>query len=370
MVFCRCIGKEPRIVCRPMTPTLVLSLALLLAVAAVIFLLCRPKDKTSELLLSQAVDHLKQNVDSSSRLVHQQLSQLNKEMGDRLQEVNRDVGTRLDTAAKVFGEVQSRLGKMEEATQRIFEVGKDISKLQEIFRAPKLRGALGEMFLGDLLAQVLPQGAFELQYGFKNGEKVDAVIRSAQGLIAVDSKFPLENFIRILESTVEEEKKALRKAFLQDVKKHIDAIATKYIRPDEGTLDLALMYVPAENVYYEILLKDDGADRDLLRYAQEKRVFPVSPNSFYAYLQTIAIGLREMKIAQGVREVLNDIAGLRREFERFGEDFRKVGSHLSNARGSFEAADKRLQRLNDKLETIGLEEGPTELRVLTGGEEA
>jgi DNA recombination protein RmuC len=358
-----------------MTLTLLLVVVLLIVTGAFVWVLSRSRG-TADLLLKQEIDHLKQNVNSSSKLVHQQLSQLTKEVGDRLQEsmklmqeANRHVGDRLDNAARVVGEVQNRLGKVEESTLKVFEVGRDIAKLQEILRAPKLRGSLGELFLGDLLAQVLPKERFELQFTFKSGEKVDAVIRSAQGLIAIDSKFPLENFVKILETKGDEERRGARRLFLQDVKKHIDAIAQKYILPDEGTLDFALMYIPAENVYYEIVLKNEGNERDLLRYAQERHVFPVSPNSFYAYLQTIAVGLKGMQLAEGVREVLDDVARLRREFGKFGEEFAKVGTHLSHARGSFEAADKRFQRLGEKLETLGVEGGPQELRVLKGGEE-
>lgn len=356
-----------------------MSVAILLGVCLLVVIVVFVSTRTgshSERLLKEQLDHLRENVESSSRLVHQQLSQLTKELGDRLQETskmmqeaNRHVGDRLDSAARVVGEVQNSLGKLEEATLRIFEVGKDISRLQEILRAPKLRGSLGELFLGDLLGQVLPKDRFELQYTFKGGQKVDAVIRSAHGLIAIDSKFPLENFVRILEIKTEEERRGARRFFLQDVKKHIDAIAQKYILPDEGTLDFALMYVPAENVYYEIILKNDEGEKDILRYAQERHVFPVSPNSFYAYLQTIAIGLKGLQLEEGVREILNGLAGLRRDFGKFGEEFQKVGTHLGHARGSFEAADRRFQRLGERLETLGLPEGTRELRVLTGGED-
>ncbi len=362
----------------PMIVTIILSLVLIAVCSALVILLLRPKsDQTVSLLLKQQMDHLKENVDSSARLVHQQMSELTKELSERLQstakmmqDANRHVGDRLDNAAKVVGEVQNRLGKMDEATARVYEVGKDIARLQEILRAPKLRGSLGEMFLGDLLAQVLPKDRFELQYGFQNGQKVDAVIRSVQGLIAIDSKFPLENFTRILEVKTDEERKSFRKVFITDVRKHIDAIAEKYILPDEGTLDFALMYIPAENVYYEIMLKSDESEKDLLRYAQERRVFPVSPNSFYAYLQTIAIGLKGLQLESGIREVMDNVARLRRDFEAFGRDFSLVGSHLTHARGKFEDADKRFQRLGDKIESLALREPSAgapdqpELRVL------
>jgi DNA recombination protein RmuC len=268
----------------------------------------------------------------------------------------------------VVGEVQKSLGRMEEQTKKIFDVGKDISSLNDILRAPKLRGSLGELFLGDLLAQVLPRDRFDLQHRFKSGQAVDAVIRSSQGLIAIDSKFPLENFKRILELKDEGEKQAVRKTFLNDVKKHVDAIAQKYILPDEGTLDFAMMYVPAENVYYEIILKNEATEKDLLQYAQEKRVFPVSPNSFYAYLQTIAIGFKGMRMQEGIRAVLDNIARLKGDFRKFAEEFSLVGKHLGNAGNAFASADKRIQRFGEKLETLELEE-KQELRVLTGGSE-
>ncbi len=361
-----------------MALTIVLGAALLVVVGLLAFLLTRPKESnnTDLLLLKQQMENLRDNIDSSSKLVHQQMSDLRKSMEEGSRASTKILGDRLDNAARVVSEVQKSLGRMEEQTKNIFEVGKDISRLNDILRSPKLRGSMGELFLGDLLAQVLPRDKYELQYGFKNGQKVDAIIRSAQGLIAIDSKFPLENFVKILQLKDEEEKKSARKVFLQDVKKHIDAIAQKYILPDEGTLDFALMYVPAENVYYEIILKHEATDKDLLRYAQENRVFPVSPNSFYAYLQTIAVGFKGMQLQEGIRVVQDNIARLKGDFKKFTDDFTLVGKHLSNARGSYESADKRVQRLGEKLESLELEErregsglAGQEFRVLSGGQD-
>ncbi len=349
-----------------MVVTIVLSVAVLALGAALIFVLFRPRQSTEALLLKQQMEHLKENVDSSSKLVHQQMSELRKSMEEGSRESTKVLGDRLDNAARVVGEVQKSLGRMEEQTKKIFDVGKDISSLNDILRSPKLRGSLGELFLGDLLAQVLPQDRFEQQYRFKSGQVVDAVIKSSQGLICIDSKFPLENFVKILQLSDEEEKKAARKLFLADVKKHVDAIAQKYILPDEGTLDFAMMYVPAENVYYEIILKNEATEKDLLRYAQEKRVFPVSPNSFYAYLQTIAIGFKGIQMQEGIRAVLDNISRLKGDFRKFGEDFSLLGKHLGNANNAFASADKRFQRFGEKLDSLEIEE-KQELRVLTGG---
>jgi DNA recombination protein RmuC len=356
--------------------TLLLVCALIAVVGILIFVLTR-SDDTSGLFLKQQLDNLQQNFDASNRAKDEQLEGLKKILTEHLQKnlefvqtSSQNVENRLTMASKVVGELQNKMGKVEEATARVFEVGKNIASLQEILRAPKLRGSLGELFLGDLLAQVLPRECYELQYGFKSGEKVDAIIRSAQGMISVDSKFPLENFRRVVEAGTEEERKAHRKVFLQDVKKHIDVISKKYILPDEGTLDIALMYIPAENVYYEIILKSDGLEADLLRYAQERRVFPVSPNSFYAYLQTISIGLKGLQIEKGIRDVQNQMEGLKKDFGKFGETFSLIGKHLGNARGSFETAEKQYQRLGDKFESIGTPQISSELRVLKGGEDS
>lgn len=356
-----------------MTLTILLGIALLTSIGLVVFLLVRPRQETTALLLEQQMVHLKENVESSSKLIHQQMSDLRKAMEEGGRDSTKMIGERLDNAARVvrdvqkeMGNVQSQLAKMDEQYKNISDVGKDISRLHDILRAPKLRGSLGELFLSDLLAQVLPQEAYELQYGFKNGQKVDAIVRSAHGLIAIDSKFPLENFVRILQLKDEGERAAARKVFLQDVRKHIDSIAQKYILPDEGTLDLALMYVPAENVYYEIVLKNEATEKDLLKYAQERRVFPVSPNSFYAFLQTIAVGFRGMKFQEGFKAVLANIQQLKIDLGKFGGDFDLIGKHLSNALNSYNSADKRFQRLNDKVDRLEVEESQG-LKLLSGG---
>ncbi len=324
-------------------------------------LLLEKTNDRSMVLLQQQVDQLRlqvgQVLDNSTQLIQQQLGQLLGHINERLREnaevlhkTQQTLGERLDSAARVVGSVQRSLGGLEEANRKIYEVGKDIASLQEILRAPKLRGGLGEFFLEDLLGQILPSRHFSTQYSFRSGEKVDAVIKLGSSLVAVDAKFPLENFKRILDSSGEEEKARARRQFVADVKRHIDAIANKYILPDEGTYDFALMYIPAENVYYETIVKDDAlGDKNLSQYALAKRVIPVSPNSFYAYLQAVVLGLKGMKIDERAKEFVQYLGRLQGDFRKFRDDFDLLGKHLGHAQSSYQGAEKRLEQFGQKL---------------------
>lgn len=302
--------------------------------------------------------------DQALALLQNQVNALNAQLSQALEQTRKSLDTRLDNAAQVIQGVSKQLGQLDESSRRIFEIGKDMAGLQEVLRSPKLRGNLSELFLGDLLSQILPSEHYRTQYAFRSGEVVDAIIILKAGFVPVDAKFPLENFRKFAEAQSDEDKKAARRTFVRDVKIHIDAIAGKYIRTDEGTFDFALMYIPAENVYYETIIKDDdfGGDMSLFNYALGKRVIPVSPNSFYAYLQTILLGLKGLRVEESAREMLNRLAGLRKEFERFDEAFRLVGQHLDNSVKKFGEAEKRLGKLDGKMEQIdgmvkGLEPG-------------
>lgn len=276
---------------------------------------------------------------------------LSRQVNEHLAENNRFLSQNTQSYADAMGQVQSRLGELQESARQMRDIGKNISSLQDILQAPKLRGGLGEFFLAELLKQVLPAQSFEMQYAFANGAKVDAVIRLEQKLVPVDAKFPLENFKRLLSMSGQAEEVSIRKEFLRDVKKHIDAIASKYILPEEGTFDFAFMYIPAENVYYEIILKADSGE-DLLEYAQKKRVIPVSPNSFYAYLMALAHGFRGMKIEKSAREILEKLGQLETDFQRSLEDFEKMGTHLQHALASYRATEKRLEKFKSRLEQL------------------
>jgi DNA recombination protein RmuC len=271
-----------------------------------------------------------------------------KRWRDQSDTLSKAVGERLEGSLGVFGEVNKSLGKLEEGTRQIEAVGRDIASLQEVLRAPKFRGGLGELMLERLLDDILPHQNYKLQYHFRSGEAVDAVIQIGDNLVPIDSKFPLEDFQRILAADSDRERESLRRQFTRTVKKHIDNV-TKYILPDEGTFDFALMYIPAENVYYETILRDGAEGSEVYSYALQKRVIPVSPNSFYAYLQVIILGLKGLHIEHTAGEILRHLARLQGEFEGFQEDYDTLGGHIRHASAKYDDAGRKLARFEDKL---------------------
>ncbi|MFH1369005.1 MAG: DNA recombination protein RmuC [Elusimicrobiota bacterium] len=316
-----------------------------------------PGGTDSALMLQQQLENLRAQLADSLKYNTETVSRQLENITGQVQNSNKAVGERLDNAARVVSEVKKEIGSLSQASERIFEVGKDISSLQEILRAPKLRGGLGEFFLGDLLSQILPGANYKLQHKFRSGETVDAVIMIGNGLVPVDSKFPLENFKRVIEAQNDVDKKAAKKKFTTDVKKHIDDIAVKYILPDEKTFDFALMYIPAENIYYETIIKDEISQEEntISAYALSKKVIPVSPNSFYAYLQAIVLGLKGMRIEKNAEILMQHIARLKGDFAKFQGEFETLGGHLTNAKNKYEETSKRLEKFGDKL----LSEGET-----------
>jgi DNA recombination protein RmuC len=287
-------------------------------------------------------------------LMQKQLSSLREQVRQSLENTDQILSQRIETTGKVMSDVQKDLVRLEESNKRIYEVGKDISSLQEILRAPKIRGNLGEFLLSDLLGQILPARHFSLPYQFKSGERVDAVIHLGKRLVPIDSKFPLDNFRKLIEAKGEQEKTSYRKRFLKDVQGHIDSIARKYILPDEGTYNFALMYIPAENVYYEIMVKMDSTseEKNIIDYAMERKVIPVSPNTFYAYLQTILFGLKGLDVERSAQEIISTLQSLQGDLSRFKNDFDLMGRHLHNARRCYESADRKLQWFGEKLEQL------------------
>jgi len=321
-------------------------------------------------LMQQQIGHLSQAVNQQVQAVNEQIlamsGQLLKTTGTIGQQIQAMQSQFRETTGQIghnLGEVKSHLGKVEVVTREVLEKSKSIGALEDLLRAPKFRGGMGELFLGDLLQQILPPTVFELQHKFKSGETVDAAVKIGSNLVPVDSKFPLENFRKFVQEDNEREKAAFKKKFYADVKKHIDAIAGKYILPDEGTYEFALMYIPAENIYYETILRDEGfgEEKSAFSYAMQKKVIPVSPNSFYAYLQVIVLGLKGLDIEKSAQEIIRSLARLGGDLKRFEADFELIGTHLSNAKSKYDDAEKRLDKFTDKLGRLSGGGGPAML---------
>jgi DNA recombination protein RmuC len=295
------------------------------------------------------------------QMLQSQVAQLSSQLNERMKETSSTlhastaaVGQRLDHAAATVAQLERKLGAIEESGKRLHALGEGLQELRDVLKSPKLRGNMGEFFLEDLLRQILPGEHYDTQFAFRSGEAVDAVIRIGECLVCVDSKFPLESFVRLqqLPESDPEGKRRERKAFATAIKRHADSIAKKYILPDEGTYDFALMYIPAENVYYETILRDDLGEESLHSYLLGRRVIPVSPTSLYAYLQVIVLGLRGLKVETHARKISQDLQRLSGDLARFHTEYAVLGKHLKNAGGSYDEGTRRLEKFEGRLGAI------------------
>lgn len=254
-----------------------------------------------------------------------------------IQETNTAINERLDNAGRVIAQLTKELGG-------ISQVGPDIRRLTETLASPKLRGNFGEEMLENMLSQALPKPGFDIQYKFKNGEIVDAVVRVGDRLLPIDSKFSMENFRLYKEAKTEEAAAGLKKAFLKDVKKRVDEIHKKYILPQEDTFDFALMYIPSEGVFSEVL--DDAST---LAYARDKKVYCVSPNTLYHHLQIILLSLRGQKINEAAQAILAMISGIKQESDKFGQSLSVLGGHIKNAGNTMGAVANDFSKLKTSI---------------------
>lgn len=262
-----------------------------------------------------------------------------KSTGQRLEVQNKSFNERLDHAARVIGDVNKNIGEFS-------EIGRGMKDLQEFLSSPKLRGNIGEQVLKELLKQFLPNELFNLQYTFKSGEKVDAAIMTSGGIIPIDSKFPLENFRKMqTQPATTKGYVEVKKAFESDVKKHIDGISRKYILTDEGTIDYALMYIPSEVIYYEI-----ANNQDLFDYAQSKRVMPVSPTTFYAYLKAILMSFEGQKIEKQAKEILSSLRAIKKDYGKVEENLGVMQKHLVNATNMMGNVYSSFTNLGNKID--------------------
>jgi DNA recombination protein RmuC len=287
--------------------------------------------------------------------IDRRFAELETRVDRRLEGLDGRLLSTQQSAGKTATEIVERLGKLDGTAAQMLARANDLARLEQALRPPKARGGVGEILLGNLLRDSLPPDAYRLQHTFRTGERVDAVIK-VDRLVPVDAKFPLDNFERLVEAGDDGDRTLHQKAFLRDVKTHVDAIASKYILPAEGTYDFALMYLPAESVYYELVC----GSGDAYSYALGKRVFPVSPTTLHAYLLVITLGLKGMQIEQHAQEVMAYCGQLGRDFERFRTDFEVVGKHIQNAQSKYGEADRRLDRLGARLERAADWQGAVE----------
>lgn len=292
----------------------------------------------------------------SDSLVQQQLIELRTRL-DALtsaqQEVPHSLAEGSAIQARSLAEVRERLAGIMEATRQLEAVGEAVADIRRLLNVPKLRGTLGEVWLEELLREVLPAGRYELQHQFRSGERVDAIIRLRDRIVPVDAKFPLEAYERMAQADGADRERE-RRAFRRSLRARVDEIATKYIRPEEGTYEFALMYVPAEGLYYEAVIRDAAeGERDVVRYAQSRRVFIVSPNTFYVYLVALAHGLRGLEVERRTGEILRALGALVQEFARFDEAFGLAGRHLNNATRQFAEAERAAGILGERVRRLG-----------------
>ena len=284
-------------------------------------------------VFNQKIGELKN--DSGVGLLKQDL----QSMSSAMSQTQAHMSDRLDKAAAVFGGLQNELGKMQ-------ELGRSIRDIQDVLKSPKLRGNIGEQMMADLIAQQIPKASYSLQYAFRSGVKVDAVIKTKSGLISIDAKFSAVNYIKYVQAKDEVEKQAAKKLFISDVKKQIDDIAKKYIAQTEGTVDFALMYVPGEAAYYFVM-----TETELFDYASGLRVYLVSPQTFNYFLKTVLVSLEGELIEAKAREVMTYLKGIQTDSRKFGDELGLVHKHLNNAKNAMDTASASYGRLGSKIES-------------------
>ncbi|AQT67584.1 DNA recombination protein RmuC [Anaerohalosphaera lusitana] len=292
-------------------------------------------------MLTQQLDSLKGSQDNISQT-------LEKNLTTGQQNITRTLQASHETLSKLH----TQIGHLQGSSSQILQLGTDVRKLQDILKSPKMRGQLGERSLENLLSDILPAGSFNLQHPFKSGKIVDALITLPDYSVPVDAKFPLPSFEAMLAAENDDLKKRLRRQFQSDVVKHIDKIAAQYINPDEGTLDFALMYIPAENVYYETIIKYETDRTDVLNHALEKKVIPVSPNLLYVYLMTIVMGLHGLQIEKQAARIRTNLGKLSGLFDDITQTYTVLGKHLKNAYSQYDEGQKRIDRFSMNLDQI------------------
>ena len=351
-----------------------IQILIVIALGVVIYLLLNKKDESkndNEALVSlkENIKFLSEQNNSLRKEIDNKLSETHKVSQDQfgktagmMQSINKQTQEAMNAVHKqsqdVIAQVTEKLTKLDETNKQVVNFSSQLQNLQDILKNPKQRGVLGEYYLEETLKNVLPPNSYEMQYSFKDGSIVDAIVKVKDKIIPIDSKFSLENYERILNCNNKEEREKLERAFKQDLKIRIDE-TSKYVKPNEGTMDFAFMFIPSESIYYDLLINKVGAvqvnTRDLIEYAfKDRRVIIVSPTSFLAYLQTVLQSLRALQIEESAKEIKSNVEKLGRHILSYESFIKKLGTSMSTTVNHYNNAYKEFNKINkDVLRIAG-----------------
>ncbi len=313
------------------------SIILIIGFIVLAILIKSQKAKSNDTALIEWLKAMQTSIDRTNKTLNEAMRDSTTSTASLLQSNTKQLNERLDMAARVIGDLKKNVGEMN-------EVGKGIRDLQEFLQSPKMRGNLGEQVLSDMIGQTFPKNSFYLQYAFRSGMKVDAVIKTDAGLLCIDSKFPMGNFTAMHKSETETERAKAKKDFVSDVKKHLGDISKKYILPEEETMDFALMYIPSESVYYEVV-----NSQELMDFAKDSRVYPVSPNTLYAHLQVLLLSFQGKELEHKSREVLQLLRAVQKDYVRVEEQMSVLNKHITNSYNTVNAVNSGFAALGQKL---------------------
>src|SRR3989339_576314 len=338
------------------TFSLFISILVLLLLAVIIFVLFKknqPIEKDDKAML----------------MLQQQINDLTRQLGDKIDQTTQHSSKMLQDqfmeTSRISKEVTEKLLKLEETNKQVVSFTDQLQNLEKVLTNAKTRGNLGEASLEMILSNILPPQSYEMQYHFENGESVDAVVKIKDRILPVDAKFSLENYRRIIDEKDKDKKLVLEKEFKSDLKKRIDE-TSKYIRPSEGTLDFAFMFIPAEGIYYDLLINEVGAvkvnTRSLIDYAfNERKVIIVSPTTFAAYLQTVLQGLRALQIEESAKEIRANVEKLSTHLLVYADYHKKVGAQLSTVVNTYNLSNKEFKKVDKDVLKISDQGGGLEL---------
>ncbi len=324
-----------------------ISLALGAGLAAVVV----SRRRTPDAAVSSITEELR-------RLSHQ-VSLENNRVAERLEGIDTRMNITQNASTGMAQDIFERLGEVQTATEAVATQAREFTQLQDILKAPKARGGLGEAMLEEVLREILPPRAYSMQHRFRSGRIVDAVVKAGGKLVCIDSKFPMANYTRMCDATDEIERADAERSFAGDVAKHIGDISTRYIVPDEDTFDFAVMFVPAEGVYGEVL-RLYHRKQPLYDLAMTARVVPMSPLTISGYLQTVLLGLKCMSIEEDAQRVLKVCGQLHQDFARFTDEYDVLGRHLTNARNKYDEGRVKIDRFRSTIDrVVDLTDGPS-----------